>query len=111
MVISDLAGHRTRIAIAILLAAAVGIGWATTWSRCQPLASGSSYLWVLLFGSLLGIVLYAAETMPVLLAGETRPAIGLAIGFALAAMMAFAAWNLMLGSGADSMCGGTQWGG
>jgi hypothetical protein len=110
MVISDLAGHRTRIAIAILLAAAVGIGWSTAWSRCQPMAPGSSYLGYLLLASLLGCVLWAVATMPVVLAGERWPVIGLAIGFALAAMIALTAWSLAPGTGADSMCGGAEWG-
>ncbi len=97
MGIRDLSGHRARIAIAVVLAAPLGIGGATTWARCQPYADGSSNIWSPLYASLLGLVLYGAVTVPAVLSGGTRQVITWAIGCVLAVTIALIAWGLMFG--------------
>ena len=109
MGISDLPGHRARIAIAFLLAAALGIGGATTWAKCQPYANGSSYIWIPLYASLLGLVLYGAAMVPAVLSGGTRPVMTWAIGCVLAVTIALIAWGLMFGPDAG-FCRGDKWG-
>jgi hypothetical protein len=109
MGIAELPFHRTRIAIAILLAAGVGICWATTWARCQPHADGGPYLGIVLFASMLGCVLWAAASVPAVFLGSRWSVVTLAVRFALAAAIAFVALNVLFG--ANAVCTGDKWGG
>jgi hypothetical protein len=109
MGIGELPFHRVRIAIAVLLAVCLAIGWATTWGGCQPHADGGSYLAFLGFAALIGCVCWAAASGPAMLAGDRWPLVTLALGLALAVLIALVAGNAMFTH--DALCSGDKWGG
>lgn len=109
MGISDLPFHRARIGIAIVLAAAVVIVWATTWAQCQPHATGSSYLGFAVFGSLVGCLMWAVATVPVLFSGTRWPWLALLVGVALAVAIGLGAVDMLFNP--HAICNGDSWGG
>jgi hypothetical protein len=62
-----------------------------------------------LYASLLGPVFYGVATVPAVLSGGRWQVITLAIGCALAAMIALIAWSFMFGPDAG-FCRGDKWG-
>jgi hypothetical protein len=107
MGIAELPFHRVLIAIAVLLAVGLALDWATTWGQCQPHADVASYLAFLGFAALMGCVCWAAASGPALLAGDRWPLVMLALGLALAVLIALVAGNAMFTH--DALCTGDKW--